>query len=63
MSLFLSIDRSFVIEAALCRAMDGTAGDSIMESHILACFPSDTNLKKLEKTTLELDMIKESTVA
>ena len=39
MPLFTSIDRTFVIEAALCKAMLGTEGDKIMENRIVAAFP------------------------
>ena len=63
MPLFTSIDRTFVIEAALCRAMLGTEGDKIMEGIIVAAFPSDSKLKKLDITAQELKIIKDSPVA
>ena len=63
MPLFTSIDRTFVIEAALCKAMLGTEGDKIMEKKIVAAFPSDSDLKKLDITNQELKIIKDSPVA
>ena len=63
MLLFTSIDRSFVIEAALCRAILGTEGDNIMENKIVAAFPSDPNFKKLDITAQELKIIRDSPVA
>ena len=63
MPLFTSIDRSFVIEAALCQAIVGSEGDKIMESTILGAFPSESDLKKLDATSQELKIIKEGPVA
>ena len=63
LALFTSIDRTFVIEAALCKAIIGPEGDKIMEAKIIKAFPTPDNLKKLDLTSQELKVIKESSVA
>ena len=63
LALLISIDRSFVIEQALCKALLGQPGDDLMESHILKLFPSENEPKKLDATYEELKVLKEGKVA
>jgi hypothetical protein len=57
-SLFLNVDRSFLVEVACMEAMLGQQGDNIMEQKIEECFPTEAQLCTLGETHTRLEALR-----
>lgn len=62
LALLLSVDSSFTVELAICRALQGRQGEHLLENDILSRMPSDNRTMTLNASIASLKSLRESPV-